>query len=78
MRGALVIFDIIFCIIAGVVIARFWFRSSYGRLSIHETLGLLTGLAVGLRTFAVGKSKRRHTISVIYVILITTAYFVIS
>ena len=67
-----------FCIIAGVVIARFWFRSSYGRLSIHETLGLLTGLAVGLRTFAVGKSKRRHTISVIYVILITIAYFVIS
>ena len=78
VRGALVILDIIFCIIAGIVIAKFWFKSSYGRLSVHEAFGLLAGLAVGLRTFAVGKSKRRHTISVIYVILIITAYFVIS
>lgn len=78
VRGALVTLDIIFCIIAGVVIARFWFRSSYGRLSVHEAFGMIVGLAVGMRTFALGKSKRRHTIAVIYVILITTAYFLIS
>lgn len=77
-RAALVTLDIIFCIIAGVVIARFWFRSSYGRLSVHEAFGMIVGLAVGMRTFALGKSKRRHTIAVIYVILITTAYFLIS
>lgn len=78
VRRALVITDIIFCIIAGVIIAKFWFRSSYGRLSVHEALGTFIGLAVGMRTFAFGKSKRRHTIAVIYVILIMIAYFVIS
>ncbi len=78
VRRALVLMDIAFCIIAGVVIVRFWFRSSYGRLSVHEACGMMAGLAAGMRTFAFGKSKRRHTIAVIYVILIITAYFIIS
>ncbi len=78
VRRALVFTDIIFCIIAGIIIAEFWFKSSYGRLSVHEACGLAAGLAAGMRTFAFGKSKRKHTIAVIYVILIITAYFVIS
>lgn len=77
-RAALVAADIIFCILIGIVIAKFWFRSSYGRLSFHEALGLLGGAAAGMRVFVNGKSKRRHTIAAIYVILILTAYFVIS
>lgn len=78
MRTVQFIADIIFCIFLGIVIAEFWFKSSYGRLSFHESLGFICGAAVGIRTFAVGKSKRRHTIAAIYVILIITAYFVIS
>lgn len=78
VRRALVFTDIAFCIIAGNIIAGFWFRSSYGRLSIHEACGLIAGLIIGMHTFAFGKSKRKHTIAVIYVILIITAYFVIS
>lgn len=69
--------DILFCIFTGITVMQFWFRSSYGRLSVHEFIGLAAGFAVGMRAFAFGKSKLGHTIATIYVILIITAYFII-
>jgi hypothetical protein len=73
-----ILLDMIFCIIAGVIISRFWFKSSFGRLSLHEGTAFMFGLFSGIKTFAFVKSKRVHTISVIYVILVVIAYYVIS
>ncbi len=78
-RGRIIILtDILFCLAAGVLILQFWYGSSYGRLSVHEGAGLAAGIWLGAKAFRFGKSKRVHTIAFVYVIMLVTAYILIS
>lgn len=77
-RRVLVVTDLLFCIGAGILILQFWFRSSYGRLSLHEALGFGAGFLLGMRIFQRGKTKPWHTAAVFYVILMVIACIVIS
>ena len=77
-RRVLVLTDLLFCIGAGILILQFWFRSSYGRLSLHEALGFGAGFLLGMRIFQRGKTKPWHTAAVFYVILMLIACIVIS
>ena len=75
MKG---VFDLIFCLMSAMIAARFWYISSYGRISFHETISLIAGILLGRSVFFFKKSKRIRAAAVVYVIMLITAYILIS
>ncbi len=69
--------DVIFCILAGFLILQFWYGSSYCSTSVHEGLALIAGVLAGRRVFNFRNSKQMHTIALVYVIILITAYIMI-
>ena len=69
--------DILFCILAGFLILQFWYGSSYCSASVHEGLALIAGVLLGRRVFNFRNSKHMHTIALVYVIMLITAYIII-
>ena len=70
--------DIIFCLFAGFLVLQFWYGSSYCTVSLHEGLGLMSGIIAGRRVFRFRNSKHMHTIALVYVIMLVTAYIIIA
>ena len=63
---------------AAMIAARFWYISSYGRISFHETVSLIAGILLGRSVFFFKKSKRIRAATAVYVIMLITAYILIS
>lgn len=78
----LAVCDIVFCVLAGITVIQFWYRSSFVRISLHETAAMLAGLAAGLHIFNFenngGNSKRIHTAAFIYGILLVLVVFILK
>lgn len=72
------VFDLLFCLMAAMIAARFWYISSYGRISFHETVSLIAGILLGRSVFFFKKSKRIRAAAAVYVIMLITAYILIS
>ncbi len=72
------VFDLLFCLTAAVMAARFWYISSYGRISFHETAALAAGILLGRYVFFFKNSERIRAAAAVYVIMLITAYILIS
>ena len=70
--------DILFCLVAGFIVLQFWYGSSYCTVSLHEGLALMAGIISGRRVFRFRNSKHMHTIALVYVIMLVTAYIIIA
>ena len=71
------ILDLLFCIMAALIAARFWYISSCGRISFHEAAAMLLGILLGRLVFVFKNSKLVRTLAAVYVIMLITAYIVI-
>lgn len=71
------ILDLLFCIMAALIAARFWYISSCGRISFHEAAAMLLGILLGRLVFVFKNSKPVRTLAAVYVIMLITAYIVI-
>lgn len=71
------ILDLLFCIMAALIAARFWYISSCGRISFHEAAAMLLGILLGRLVFVFKNSKSVRTLAAVYVIMLITAYIVI-
>ena len=71
------ILDLLFCVMAALVAARFWYVSSCGRISFHEAAAMFAGILLGRLVFVFKNSKRVRTLAAVYVIMLITAYIAI-
>ena len=71
------ILDLLFCVMAALIAARFWYVSSCGRISFHEAAALLAGILLGRLVFVFKNSKPVRTLAAVYVIMLITAYIAI-
>lgn len=76
-RVKIAVFDFLFCIMSAMIAARFWYVSSYGRISFHEAAALSAGILLGRAVFAFKNSKHLRAMAVVYVIMLITAYIIV-
>ena len=79
-RVKIAVFDFLFCIMSAMIAARFWYVSSYGRISFHEAVFPIlypAGILLGRAVFAFKNSKHLRAMAVVYVIMLITAYIIV-
>lgn len=72
------VFDFLFCIMAALVAARFWYISSCGRISFHETAALAAGIFAGKAVFLFKNSEHGRALAAVYVIMLIVAYIIVA